>query len=81
LKKRIVNDRPAIMTEISARTRDQVGGEGNFRALFYEGAQFAEVTGRSGRRFVLKPFHYRTAAEVLIVPPELGSFLTVHGLV
>lgn len=79
MRNRIMKDRPVILTEISDRSRDQLGSEKNLRALFYEGAQFAEVTGRLGHRFTLRPFHYETAGEVLIVPPELGGFLAAQG--
>lgn len=80
LKRRILSDRPAILTELSGRARENMGSEAAFRGLFYEDALFAEVTGRLGHRFTLKPFSYQTSAEVLIVPPELGGFLAAQGL-
>jgi FkbM family methyltransferase len=79
LRKHIAKDRPVILTEISDRTRQHLLSDDEFRALLYERAIFAEVTGRAGCRFKLLPFNHATACEVLIVPPEWSDFLKAHS--
>jgi hypothetical protein len=73
LQNRIMNDRPVILTEISAASRNGFGSD-VFRETFYKGAKFAAVTGRLGRTYKLRPFVYASSGEVLIVPPEMGDF-------
>lgn len=75
LKERIQRDRPAILTEFSAKSRAGYASEDAFRKSWWEGAVFAEVCGRNGRVFELKPFVYDKTEEVLIVPPELAHFV------
>lgn len=76
LKERIQRDRPAILTEVLDASRSLLGGEAAFRECFYEGAVLAEVEGRlNSDKFVLKPFHYESADEVVIVPPEMAEFI------
>jgi FkbM family methyltransferase len=75
LAERIRQDRPAILTEFSLKTREGLASEEAFRKSLWEGAVFAEVTGRSGHHFKLKPFVYEEAGEVLILPPEMAYFL------
>jgi FkbM family methyltransferase len=75
LANRILRDRPPVLSELTKRSRIGFGGEAAFRALFWEGAVFAEVSGRNGYPFQLKPFHYETTGEMLIVPPEMGGFV------
>jgi hypothetical protein len=36
---------------------------------------FAEVAGGNGRPYKLKPFNYGTAAEVLVMPPEMSGLM------
>ncbi|MBT9331801.1 FkbM family methyltransferase [Paracidobacterium acidisoli] len=71
----IRRDRPPILMEICDRARAGFGSEEDFRSLFWEDAVFAEVTGRSGCSYHLKPLHYATAGELLAVPPEMGDFV------
>jgi FkbM family methyltransferase len=75
LTARIHEDRPPILSEMSDRSRVSFGTEENFRTFFWDDAVFAEVTGRSGRSFQLKPFRFDTTHEMLIVPPEMGDFV------
>src|SRR5271165_881169 len=75
LASRILRDRPAILSELTERSRIGFGGETAFRALFWEGAAFAGVHGRNGCSFQLKPFHFETTGEMLIVPPEMADFV------
>ncbi len=76
---RIRIDRPVILTEMTAESRNGFANEGSFRNAFYEGAQFAAVTGRNGCIFKLRPFVYEKSAEVLIAPPEMRDFIKAHG--
>lgn len=76
LAERIGRDRPVILTEVSDASRRGFGSEADFRRCFYDGACFAQVTGRPGRPFRLRPFSYATCNEALIVPPELATFVT-----
>ena len=76
LKQRINHDRPAILTEVLDASRSMMGSEAAFRECFYEGAVFAGVEGRlNSDKFILKPFKYETADEVVIVPPEMAEFI------
>ncbi len=79
LRNRIRVDRPVILTEISNASRNGFGSEDAFRNAFYEGAQFAAVTGRNGHPFTLRPFVYEASDEVLIVTPDMRGFLEAHG--
>jgi FkbM family methyltransferase len=72
-------DRPPILTEISDRSRAGFGNADAFKACFWEGAIYAEVEAkREGYPFQLRPFHYETAQEVLILPPEMADFASSH---
>jgi FkbM family methyltransferase len=75
LADRIQRDRPPILTEMSDRSRDFFGSEAGFRKAFWDGAVFAEVTGRSGCPYQLHPFRYETSGEILILPPEMAYFV------
>lgn len=75
LADRIRRDRPAILTEVSDESRDGFGSQDAFTAAFYKGALLAEVGGRNGRTYKLKPFRYTTAREVLILPPEMSGLM------
>lgn len=77
LQRRIARDRPIILTEMSDESRRGFGSEMAFREAFYKGAHFAEIGGRSGRSFKLHPFVYETSHEVIIVPPEMSSFINI----
>lgn len=81
LSDRIRQDKPAIILEISEDSRKGFGSEDAFRKTFYEGALFAEVAGGNGRPYRLKPFKYGTAAEVLVMPPEMSGIMKklTHG--
>lgn len=79
LTEHIRKDRPAILTEMSERSRQHLRSEEEFRGLFYEGALFTEVTGRAGCKFRLLSFNYAKAGEVLIVPSEWSDFLKAHS--
>ena len=72
---RIHKDRPPILTELTDRSREGFGSEAGLRELFWEGAVLAEVRGREGHDYTLSPFHYATAAEFLIAPPEWAEFI------
>lgn len=71
LAHRIQSDRPMIMMELNSFSRRQFGSEQGFRLVFYPGARFATVGGRSGRNYELRPFDYERTEEVLIVPSEM----------
>jgi hypothetical protein len=75
LSDRIRQDKPAILLEISDDSREGFGSEDVFKHAFYEGALFAEVAGGNGRPYKLKPFNYGTAAEVLVMPPEMSGLM------
>jgi FkbM family methyltransferase len=72
---RLRSDRPIVLAELSDHSRSGFGSAAEFRALFCEGTTFAEVIGRNGRTYALKPFNYETAEEVLVLPPEFSDFL------
>jgi hypothetical protein len=55
---RIHSDRPPILSELSNRSRTGFGSEAKFRETFWKDAVFAEVAGRQGCPFRLKPFRY-----------------------
>jgi len=75
LSRRIKQDRPVILTELSDDSRKSLGSEENFRRLLYDGAVVAEVTGKYHHKYELKPFDYDHSREALIVPPELRPLL------
>ncbi|WP_446744714.1 FkbM family methyltransferase [Silvibacterium acidisoli] len=75
LSRHILEDRPAVLSELSDRSREHFGSEEELRKLFWDGAVFADVSGRQGCSYVLKPFRFGETREMLIVPPELGSFV------
>jgi hypothetical protein len=75
LKDRIRRDRPPILMEMGDRCRAGFGSREAFRNSFYEGAAFAEVAGRRGCAYTLKPFRYEASHEALVVPPELMSWV------
>jgi hypothetical protein len=52
------------------------GSEEAFRNQFWEDAVFAEVGGRHGRDYELRPFRFGRSGETLVVPPELANFVT-----
>jgi FkbM family methyltransferase len=79
LQNRIRIDRPVILTEMTEESRKGFGNEGAFRNTLYQNAQLASVTGRNGRVFKLRPFVYEKSKEVLIVPPEMQSFIEARG--
>jgi FkbM family methyltransferase len=74
LAERIHKDRPPILTEFSPRSEAEYKSEAQFRKSFWEGAIFAEVFGRNGCAFELKPFMYGRTRELLILPPEMAYF-------
>jgi FkbM family methyltransferase len=76
LAKRISTDRPVIITELCEHSRSSCDNEAHFRKLFYDKAVLAEIAGRNGRMYRLKPFDFRRSEEVLIVPPELAKFVS-----
>ncbi len=75
LAERIRKDRPPVLTEMTDRSREGFRSEAGLKELFWDGAVYAEVHGREGRNYTLRPFHYRTAGEILIVPPEWSDFV------
>jgi FkbM family methyltransferase len=72
---RIHEERPPILSELTDRSRSGFGSESAMRAMFWDGAVFAAVWGREGRSYSLRPFHYTTSGEFLVVPPEWGDFV------
>jgi FkbM family methyltransferase len=79
LANRIKTDRPPILTELTDRSRAGFGSMDAFKACFWERPIFSEVvTKRAGFPFKLRPFHYETAHEVLILPPEMADFAHKH---
>jgi FkbM family methyltransferase len=75
LAARIARDRPPILTELSGKSMAGYASEAEFRRSFWDGAVFAEVCGREGCPFELRPFVYGHSGEVLIVPPEMTGFV------
>lgn len=75
LNRHIFADRPAVLSELSDRSREHFGSEEELGKLFWDGAVFADVSGRQGCSYVLKPFRFAETREMLIVPPELGGFV------
>lgn len=71
----IKRNKPIILTEMSEKSRSSFGSQAAFVESFYDGAKFAEVTGRHGQDFVLRPFVYEASREVVILPPDLHDFL------
>jgi len=78
LRNRILSDRPIILTELTEDSRRSIGSVDDLSGMFYEGAIMAEVVGRHGTPFHLRPFVYDKSGEVLIVPPEHVAFVTQH---
>jgi FkbM family methyltransferase len=74
LRQRILADRPIILTEMTEKSYQHLGSEKAFRDLFYEGARFACVAGRSGHGYRLEPFQYGITFETVILPPEYAEF-------
>ena len=74
LRQRILSDRPIILTEMTEKSYQHLGSEMAFRDLFYRGAHFAGVGGRSGHGYRLEPFRYGITFETLILPPEYAEF-------
>ncbi len=75
LSTRLHEDRPPILSEMSDRSRASFGTEKEFKSFFWKDAVYAEVSGRHGCAFRLKPFRFDTTHEMLIVPPEMGDFV------
>ncbi len=75
LAERIHADRPLVLLELSAPPRESFGSEARLKELFWDGAVYAEVSGREGRDYTLRPFNYATAPETLIAPPEWADFI------
>ena len=75
LAERLRRDRPPILMEMGDRCRSGFGSEDVYRSAFYEGAAFAEVAGRYGCEFKLRPFRYASSREAIAVPPELAPWL------
>ena len=75
---RLHRDRPPVLMELNDRSRAGFGSEAGLRKLFWDGAVYAEVYGREGREYVLRPFRYPTAGEILVVPPELANFVNAR---
>jgi FkbM family methyltransferase len=75
LSEHIFKDRPVILMELNDKSRDRLRSELDFRRLFYDHALFAEVGGRAGCKFEIRPFRYETSHEILIVPPEWADVL------
>lgn len=75
LARRIQDDRPAVLMELSPGGRRGFGDAAGMRRCFYPDARFAEVRGRHGRTFTLAPFDFATSEEVLVAPPELADFI------
>jgi FkbM family methyltransferase len=74
LRQRIFADRPVILTEMTEKSYQLLGGEKAFRDLFYEGARFAGVEGRAGHGYRLGTFQYGVTFETLVLPPEYAEF-------
>lgn len=75
LARRMREDRPAVLMELSPAGRQGFGDEAGMRDRFYPDARFAEVRGRHGRTFTLAPFNFAASEEVLAVPPEMADFI------
>jgi FkbM family methyltransferase len=75
LQKRIQRDRPAFIMEWSDRTRAGFQSEAAFREFIYPDAVLAEVTGRNGCRYRLRPFRFDSTEEAVVAPPELADFI------
>jgi hypothetical protein len=76
LHRRIEQDRPIILTELSDKAREGFVDEAGLREVFYSDAQIVSVGGRSGRTFKLEPFSFARSYEILIVPPEHKEFIS-----
>ena len=78
LAARIHRDRPPVLTELTERSRAGFGSEAGLKKLFWDGAVYAEVCGREGCGYTLRPFRYANAGEALIVPPEWADFVNAR---
>jgi FkbM family methyltransferase len=79
LVERLRADQPPILTEITDRSRAGFGSADAFKKCFWDNAIYAEVGARRpGGPFQLKPFHYETAHEVLVLPEEMADFARRH---
>jgi FkbM family methyltransferase len=72
LSRRIRQDQPVILTELTEESRKHFGSEEGFRQAFYPGAEIMTVTGRHGCTFQLREFKYESDLEVLILPGTMG---------
>lgn len=75
LTRRMQEDRPVVLMELSPGGRRGFGNEAGMRACFPPGARFAEVRGRHGHSYTLVPFDFDVSEEVLVVPPERADFI------
>ncbi len=76
LRKRLRNDRPVILMEISGPTRAEMLSESAFRSLLYEDACIFELGSVSiSSSYRIRPFHFESSEEILIVPNEKTSLL------
>lgn len=75
LQRRLATDMPIVLSEMTDEARAEFGDEAGFRRFFYDGALFAEVTGRNGRSYRLEPFNYRASQEMLVLPAGFARFL------
>lgn len=78
LRRRILTDRPVILTELGERTKRIARTEEEFRRLFYPDAKLYEVAGRSNDdNYRLAHFDFAIGQErlIAILPPEIA-----HGM-
>jgi len=76
LRDRLIKDRPVILMEISHAPRTEVSSEAVFRQHLYPDAAIFEVASVNiSSSYRLKPFHFETGEEVLIVPMENTALL------
>lgn len=76
LRKRLRNDRPVILMEISGLTRAEVRNESEFRSYLYDDACIFELGSVSiSSSYQIRPFYFESSGEILIVPNEKTSLL------
>ena len=82
LQKRLQQDRPAILMEVSEQTRAEMVTESAFRQRLYEDASIFELGCISiSSSYRLKPFRFESSEEILVVPSEKRSLLQLAGAV
>jgi FkbM family methyltransferase len=75
LANRLHQDRPPVLMELNDRSRAGFGSEAGLRKAFWDNAIYVEVVGRQGCGYTLRPFHYPSAEEILVTPPEWAGFV------